>query len=225
MLLQPQQLFLVQQGAGYLVDRGLLVHQTDLKGLDPVCQLIIGHGGCLQFCGYGSRTLPGLFQCIVDRVGACQHHAHAPLAAAGLTDSKALTARRRAQLVPLIERQAEAWALGQASAREIDQFGIRTANYPLTEEDFEHNDLPKSLQGLETRIFGLSIQPERLHQIRSERRPDSDYSALRQCYFEVHWAERMFQAMRIPFVHTTVLSIEELAVTIINRMGLQRRVF
>jgi ribonuclease HII len=53
--------------------------------------------------------------------------AHAPLAAAGLTDSKALTARRRAQLVPLIERQAEAWALGQASAREIDQFGIRTA--------------------------------------------------------------------------------------------------
>lgn len=105
------------------------------------------------------------------------------------------------------------------------QFGIRTANYPLTEEDFEHNDLPKSVQGLETRIFGLSIQPERLHQIRSERRPDSDYSALRQCYFEVHWAERVFQAKRIPFVHTTVLSIEELAVTIINRMGLERRVF
>jgi ribonuclease HII len=53
--------------------------------------------------------------------------AHAPLAAAGLTDSKALTARRRSQLVPLIEQQAERWALGQASAREIDAFGIRTA--------------------------------------------------------------------------------------------------
>ncbi len=53
--------------------------------------------------------------------------AHQPLAAAGLTDSKALTARRRAQLVPLIEQQAQAWALGQASAREIDQLGIRTA--------------------------------------------------------------------------------------------------
>ena len=50
-----------------------------------------------------------------------------PLAAAGLTDSKALSARRRAQLVPLIEQHAEAWALGQASAREIDGFGIRTA--------------------------------------------------------------------------------------------------
>jgi ribonuclease HII len=45
----------------------------------------------------------------------------------GLTDSKKLTARRRAQLVPLIQQHAEAWALGQASAREIDQLGIRTA--------------------------------------------------------------------------------------------------
>ena len=49
------------------------------------------------------------------------------LAAAGLTDSKALSAKRRAQLVPLILEQAEAWALGQASALEIDRFGIRSA--------------------------------------------------------------------------------------------------
>ena len=53
--------------------------------------------------------------------------AHTVLAAAGLTDSKKLTARRRAQLVPLIQNQAGAWALGQASAREIDRFGIRAA--------------------------------------------------------------------------------------------------
>jgi ribonuclease HII len=49
------------------------------------------------------------------------------LAAAGLTDSKALTARRRAALVPQIQAAAQAWALGQASAREIDRLGIRTA--------------------------------------------------------------------------------------------------
>ena len=49
------------------------------------------------------------------------------LTAEGLTDSKALTARRRARLVPLIEDAAEAWALGQASAREIDHHGIRRA--------------------------------------------------------------------------------------------------
>jgi ribonuclease HII len=49
------------------------------------------------------------------------------LAAKGLTDSKALSPRRRAALVPLIQQQAQAWALGQASAREIDDLGIRTA--------------------------------------------------------------------------------------------------
>ena len=49
------------------------------------------------------------------------------LRAEGLTDSKALTARRRARLVPLIEQAAEAWALGQGSAREVDAHGIRRA--------------------------------------------------------------------------------------------------
>ena len=49
------------------------------------------------------------------------------LEAAGLTDSKKLTARRRAQLVPMIQQLADSWALGQASAREIDQVGIRAA--------------------------------------------------------------------------------------------------
>ena len=49
------------------------------------------------------------------------------LAAAGLTDSKALSAKRRSQLVPLILDQAESWALGQASAQEVDGLGIRSA--------------------------------------------------------------------------------------------------
>ncbi len=53
--------------------------------------------------------------------------AAAPLARAGLTDSKALSARRREQLVPLISERAVAWALGQASAAEIDRHGIRLA--------------------------------------------------------------------------------------------------
>lgn len=50
-----------------------------------------------------------------------------PLAAAGLTDSKRLSARRRAALVPLIEQWSIALALGQASAAEIDRHGIRRA--------------------------------------------------------------------------------------------------
>ncbi|MFZ0409148.1 MAG: ribonuclease HII [Cyanobium sp.] len=53
--------------------------------------------------------------------------AAAQLAAAGLTDSKKLSPRRRAALVPLIRQQATAWGIGQASAAEIDGGGIRRA--------------------------------------------------------------------------------------------------
>ncbi len=51
----------------------------------------------------------------------------ATLAAAGLNDSKRLTARRREALVPLLRHHALAWALGQASAGEIDRWGVRQA--------------------------------------------------------------------------------------------------
>ncbi len=46
---------------------------------------------------------------------------------AGLKDSKKLSAKKRAILVPLIEKISLAWGLGQASSREIDSIGIRTA--------------------------------------------------------------------------------------------------
>mgnify|MGYP003955611501 CR=1 FL=1 len=49
------------------------------------------------------------------------------LTQAGLADSKALSARKRARLVPLIEQASSSFALGQASAREIDSIGIRVA--------------------------------------------------------------------------------------------------
>lgn len=50
-----------------------------------------------------------------------------PLERAGVTDSKKLTARRRAVLVPMIQAHALSWGLGQASAAEVDSRGIRTA--------------------------------------------------------------------------------------------------
>ena len=53
--------------------------------------------------------------------------AAAELTALGLTDSKALSAKRRADLVPHIQAKASAWGLGQGSAREIDAQGIRVA--------------------------------------------------------------------------------------------------
>ncbi len=45
----------------------------------------------------------------------------------GLKDSKKLSCRQRQNLVPLIKKNSIAWAIGQASAREIDRLGIREA--------------------------------------------------------------------------------------------------
>lgn len=104
-------------------------------------------------------------------------------------------------------------------------FGVRAANYPLTDEIFDSAGLPSSLRGCKRKLFGLSIEPERLHQIRSERRRDSYYSSLKQCRFEVQWAESLFRTENIPFLNATVRSIEEIAVAIINQMGLKHRVF
>ena len=45
----------------------------------------------------------------------------------GLKDSKKLSQRQRKNLVPLIKKNSIFWAIGQASAREIDSVGIRCA--------------------------------------------------------------------------------------------------
>ncbi len=45
----------------------------------------------------------------------------------GLKDSKKLSPKKRALLVPIIKSLANSWSIGQASAREIDLYGIRTA--------------------------------------------------------------------------------------------------
>ncbi len=45
----------------------------------------------------------------------------------GLKDSKLLKPSTRNYLVPLIHKEATAWGLGQSSAKEIDNIGIRAA--------------------------------------------------------------------------------------------------
>jgi regulator of PEP synthase PpsR (kinase-PPPase family) len=69
------------------------------------------------------------------------------------------------------------------------QFGIYTANYPLVEEDFATEKLPKALIPLRNKLFGLTIRAERLQQIRAERSPDTRYSSLENCRKEVQQAE------------------------------------
>lgn len=103
------------------------------------------------------------------------------------------------------------------------QYGVRAANYPFTEEDLETLQLPAMLQAHRDRLVGLTIAPERLRQIRQERRPGSAYAALRQCQYEVRQLDALLRRERIRTLDSTHMSIEEIAASVVHDLGLQRR--
>jgi [pyruvate, water dikinase]-phosphate phosphotransferase / [pyruvate, water dikinase] kinase len=105
------------------------------------------------------------------------------------------------------------------------QFGIRAANYPLIPEDFSAKQLPAQLRPLRGRLHGLTIRPERLQEIRNERRPNSQYATLANCEFEVREAEALMRQEKIPFLDATSKSVEELATTILQEARLVRRIY
>lgn len=103
------------------------------------------------------------------------------------------------------------------------QYGIKAANYPLTEEDIQDQKLPDILKSHRQKLFGLTIEPERLATIRNERKPNSRYASIRQCNFEVEEVELMYKRERIPHMNTTQYSVEEIATRIMVSAGLKRR--
>ena len=105
------------------------------------------------------------------------------------------------------------------------QFGIRAANFPLTPDDFADRKLPASVLPWRSKLFGLTIEPERLRQIRAERRPDSVYASLDNCRYEVREAEAMMVRERIPMLNTTTKSIEEIATTILHQAKVERHIY
>ena len=104
-------------------------------------------------------------------------------------------------------------------------YGVKAANFPLTEDDLEGEDLPKRLKAHRKKLFGLTIDPVRLQQIRSERKPNSRYATIEQCRKEVAIAETMFMAERIPSLNTTHTSIEEIASKVLAQFGIQKHMF
>jgi regulator of PEP synthase PpsR (kinase-PPPase family) len=105
------------------------------------------------------------------------------------------------------------------------QFGIRAANYPLTPEDLKKHTLPEPLRGCRPKLFGLTINPQRLHQIRSERMANSEYASLPNCVAEIRDAERILLEEQIPVLDTTTKSIEELSTMILQKAKLKRQIF
>jgi [pyruvate, water dikinase]-phosphate phosphotransferase / [pyruvate, water dikinase] kinase len=105
------------------------------------------------------------------------------------------------------------------------QFGVRAANFPLTPDDFADHKLPASVLPWREKLFGLTILPERLREIREERRPGSRYATLDNCRQEVREAEALMTREGIPMLDTTSKSIEEIATTILHRCKLKRHVY
>lgn len=105
------------------------------------------------------------------------------------------------------------------------QYGIYAANYPLTEEDMDSDQLPSALKPFRNKLFGLTISAEQLQRIRQERKPNSRYSSLPQCHKELQWQESLYRRLGIQYIDTTATSIEEIATTILNNSGIKRHLY
>jgi regulator of PEP synthase PpsR (kinase-PPPase family) len=103
------------------------------------------------------------------------------------------------------------------------QYGVFASNYPLTDDELEARTLPPRLEPHKKKLYGLTIAPERLRQIREERRPQSRYASLQQVEYEVRSAEAIFKRYGIAVLDTTERSIEEIASRILNEAGVERR--
>src|SRR5690625_6948001 len=96
------------------------------------------------------------------------------------------------------------------------QYAVKVANFPLIPEDFERGTLPSTLAPYRKKLFGLSIHPERLAEVRNERRPNSTYASLEQSIYEITEAERLMRIEGIPWLSTTNRSIEDRKSTRLN---------
>lgn len=102
------------------------------------------------------------------------------------------------------------------------QFGVLAANYPFT-DDASSFKLPEELKPYKHKLFGLTIDPQRLEHIRTERKPFSRYASREQCRIEIAEIEDMYIREKIPFINSTRYSIEEIATKIMASAGIQRR--
>ena len=105
------------------------------------------------------------------------------------------------------------------------QFGIRAANYPFIADDMDNLKLPAALKPFQNKLFGLTIDPERLSAIRQERAENTRYASLRQCRLEVGEVEALFRSNKIRYLNSTNYSVEEMATKILDFMGLERRMY
>lgn len=97
-------------------------------------------------------------------------------------------------------------------------YGLRSANYPLTEEDFARGEVPAEVWACRQKLFALTIDAQRLQLIREERRPGSEYASAARCQRDVRRAQNIYKELDVPILNTTSQSIEEISSHIVKAM-------
>ncbi|MFI7581230.1 pyruvate, phosphate dikinase/phosphoenolpyruvate synthase regulator [Kocuria kalidii] len=133
-------------------------------------------------------------------------------------DGQSIRALERAQLILIAPSRCGKTPTSMYLAL---QHGIRTANFPLVDEDFDRRSLPAPIAPYAHKCFGLTSQSLRLSQVRQERRPGTVYASLTQCTWELRNAEEMYALNRIPHLNSASMSVEEISATILQHMGIQ----
>ncbi|EKO3490322.1 kinase/pyrophosphorylase [Vibrio fluvialis] len=105
------------------------------------------------------------------------------------------------------------------------QFGLRVVNYPFIADDIRALKLLPEFEIHRHKLFGLTIDPERLTEIRENRLSGSDYASTEQCQTELATVEALFRREAIPYINTSSLSVEEISTRILEKAGLKRRLF
>jgi [pyruvate, water dikinase]-phosphate phosphotransferase / [pyruvate, water dikinase] kinase len=95
-------------------------------------------------------------------------------------------------------------------------FGLKVANYPFTAEDLPRFSLNQAQKENRHKLMGLFIGPERLLNIRKERRAQGKYSDRMQIALELDALTDLFLREDIPYIDTTVRSVEEIAASIMS---------
>ena len=99
-------------------------------------------------------------------------------------------------------------------------YGIKAANYPFAELDLQQDKLPQILVAHHYKLFGLTVDVERLHHIRTNRLPNTKYAQLSTCRSEIEAAEYIMHNYDIPCLNVSKKSIEEISVAILQRIKL-----
>jgi len=102
-------------------------------------------------------------------------------------------------------------------------YGLYVSNYPLTDGELDAKQLPPVLEKYREKLFGLTIDPYRLLQIREQRYQGSSYSTADTCQREIAQAESLYRKASVPFLNTTRMSVEEIGAMIVNKTKAGKR--